>query len=80
VLNVLTMPASPRIVPPASGPSAYLIVLREESHSFHDFADFVADLTTRLNGTTAMIGLTASGSYNGDNNELTARSIVVVLK
>jgi len=80
VLNLLTMPASPRIVPPNDGPTAYLIVMRDESHSFRDFGDFVAELTTRLNGTTAMVGFTASGNYNGDNNELKARSIVVLLK
>lgn len=80
VLNLTTLPASPSIVPPASGPSAYLIVMKDASHAFHDFSDFVADLGTRLNGTTVVVGLTASGSYNGDSNVLTARSIVVVLK
>ena len=54
--------------------------MRDESHSFHDFGDFVAELGTRLNGTTAMVGLTASGSYDGDSNTLTARSIVVILE
>ena len=80
VLNLLTMPASPRIVPPGDGPTAYLIVMRDESHSFRDFGDFVAELTTRLNGTTVMVGFTASGNYDGDSNELKARSIVVLLK
>ena len=80
VLNLLSMPASPSIVPPANGPTAYLIVMKDESHSFHDFADFVAELGTRLNGTTAMVSFTASGSYDGDSNVVTARSIVVVLK
>lgn len=80
VLNLLTMPASPSIVPPGSGPSAYLIVMREESLSFQDFGDFVAELSTRLNGTTAMVGLTATGSYNGDSNSLAARSVVAILK
>jgi len=80
VLNLLTLPATPGIVPPASGPTAYLIVMRDESHSFQDFADFVAALGTRLNGTTTMVGLTATGSYGGDNNVFTARSIVVILK
>ncbi len=54
--------------------------MRDESHSFRDFADFVTELGTRLNGTTAMLSFTASGSYNGDSNTFTARSIVVVLK
>jgi len=54
--------------------------MHDESHSFHDFGDFVAELGTRLNGSTAMVLMTASGAYNGDTNVLTARSIVVVLK
>jgi hypothetical protein len=80
VLNLTALPASPAIVPPASGPTAYLIVMKDASHAFHDFSDFVAELGTRLNGTTVMAGFTASGSYDGDANTLTARSIVAVLK
>jgi len=74
------LPASPRIVPPDSGPTAYLIVMRGESLAFHDFADFVAELGTRLNGSTVTLGFNASGRYDGDSNTLTARSIVVLLK
>ena len=79
VLNLLTLPASPTIVPPANEPSAYLIVMRDESLSFQGFSDFVTELGTRLN-TSAMVGLTATGSYNGDSNTLTARSLVAILK
>ncbi len=80
VLNLQTLPASPSIVPPADGPSAYLIVMRDESHAFHDFADFVAELGMRLNGSTVMLHFNATGSYNGDTNVMTARSITVILK
>ena len=80
VLDLRALPASPSIVPPASGPSAYLIVLRDESHAFHDFSDFVAELRTRLNGTTAMVSFNAAGSYDDGANVLTARSIVAILK
>jgi hypothetical protein len=80
IIDVTDLPASPTLVPPAGDPTAYLIVMRDESHAFHDFADFVAELGTRLNGTTVMVGLTATGSYDGDSNTFTARSIVVVLK
>jgi hypothetical protein len=79
VLDLTTLPVSPSIVPPADGPTAYLIVMRDESRAFHDFSDFVAELGLRLS-TSAMVSMTASGSYNGDGNTLTARSIVVVLK
>lgn len=80
VVDLEALPASPAIVPPQDGPTAYLIVLRDESHSYRDFADFVAALGTHLNGTTAMLSFTASGSFNGDSNTFTARSIVVILK
>ena len=50
VLNLQMLPSSPGIVPPSDGQSAYLIVMRDQSHAFHDFADFVAELGTRLNG------------------------------
>jgi hypothetical protein len=80
VLDLKSLPASPSIVPPSDGRTAYLVVMRDESRSFHDFSDFVAELDTRLNGTTAMVGFTATGSYDGDANVLTARSIVVLLK
>jgi hypothetical protein len=80
VLNLQTLPSSPNIVPPANGSTAYLIVMRDGSHAFHDFADFVAELGTRLNGSTVMLSLNATGSYDGDTNVLTARSMVVVLK
>ena len=80
VMDLTKLPASPRIVPPANGPTAYLVVMKDASHSFQDFGDFVTELGTRLNGTTAMVGFTASGSYSGDDNVFTARSIVVVLK
>ena len=80
VLDLKALPASPRIVPPADGPTAYLVVMRDESRSFGDFADFVAELGARLDGSTSLVGLTASGAYDGDKNVVTARSIVAVLK
>ncbi len=80
VLDLTKLPASPRIVPPSSGMTAYLEVMKDNSNSFQDFGDFVADLGTKLNGTTAMLTFTATGSYDGDSNVFTARSIVVVLK
>ena len=79
-IDLKDLPASPSIVPPTDGRTAYLIVMRDESRSFHDFSDFVTELGTRLNGSTAMVGFTATGAYDGDSNVLTARSIVVVLK
>jgi len=80
VLDLKALPASPIIAPPAQGPTAYLVVMRGESCSFHDFADFVAELGSRLDGGTALVGFTVNGTYNGDDNVMAARSIVAVLK
>jgi hypothetical protein len=80
IVDLTTLPESPTIVAPANGPTAYLVVMRDGSQAFHDFSDFVAELGTRLNGTTVMVSMTASGSYDGDSNALTARSIVAILK
>jgi hypothetical protein len=80
LVNLLTLPSSPSIVPPGSGPTAYLIVAKDASASFGDFGDFVTELGNRLDGSAAMVTFTATGSYNGDNNTFTARSIVVILK
>ncbi|HKE97114.1 MAG TPA: DUF4382 domain-containing protein [Povalibacter sp.] len=79
-VDLLSLPASPIIVPPGDGRTAYLIVMQGMSESFHDFGDFVTSLGQHLNGSTVMLGLTASGSYDGNSNVLTARTIVVVLK
>jgi hypothetical protein len=80
VLNLKLLPSSPSIVPPADGPSAYLIVMRDESHAFKDFADFVTELGTRLDGSTVMLTFNATGAYDGDTNVMTARSITVILR
>src|SRR4029077_2884902 len=65
LIDLKSLPASPSIVPPSDGRSAYLIVMRDDSLSFQDFGDFVAELGKRLDGDTAMVGFTATGSYDG---------------
>ena len=80
VLDLKALPASPSIVPPSDGRTAYLVVMRGESRSFQEFGEFVAELGARLDGNTAMVGFTAIGSYDGAGNVVTARSIVVLLK
>jgi hypothetical protein len=80
IVDLTVLPASPTIVAPANGPTAYLVVMRDGSQAFHDFSDFVTELGTRLDGTTVMVSMTATGSYDGDSNALTARSIVAILK
>jgi hypothetical protein len=80
IINLTQLPASPSIVPPDSGSTAYVVVLRGECHSFQDFSDFVEKLGEQLDGSTSMVGLNASGRYDAASNTLVARSIVVLLK
>jgi len=79
-VDITTLPASPSIVPPEDGRSAYLVVLRDGSKAFHEFGDFVEELGKQLDGSKAMVAFTATGGYDGHNNVFTARSIVAVLK
>lgn len=80
IIDLRSLPASPRIVGPGDGLTAYVIVMRDQSAVFESFADFTAELAQRLNGTTATLSLNALGRFDGDTNTFSARSIVVLLK
>jgi hypothetical protein len=80
IIDLQSLPASPRIVAPSDGSTSYVIVMRDQSAGFESFADFAAELAQRLNGTTATLSLNALGRFDGDTNTFSARTIVVLLK
>ncbi len=80
LVDLRSLPASPRIVAPSAGLTAYVVVMRDQSAVFESFTDFTAELAQRLNGSTALLSLTAFGKYDGDTNTFAARNITVVLK
>ena len=80
IINLRNLPASPRIVAPADGFTAYVVVQRDQSVVFESFADFTAELSTRLDGSTALLNLSAFGKFDGDSNTFAARNVTVVLK
>jgi hypothetical protein len=80
IIDLRSLPASPRIVGASDDLTAYVIVMRNQSAVFESFADFTADLAQRLNGATATLSLNAAGRFDGDANTFTARNIVVLLK
>jgi hypothetical protein len=80
LIDLRSLPASPRIVGPSDGLTAYVIVMRDQNAVFESFADFTAELAQRLNGTTATLSLNALGRFEGDSNTFTARTVVVLLK
>lgn len=79
VRDLLALPASPRIVPAAGVRTSFVVVAQGTSRMYADFAEFVADLTLRLNGATRLRGLTATGQYDAGLNQLTAQTAVVIL-
>jgi hypothetical protein len=80
LLDLTTLPASPQIV--AASPTSGEFVLRTAPATvkmFSRFADFVAALTTALNGTTHAVTLSGSGSYDEGTNAYAATSLVAII-
>jgi hypothetical protein len=80
IVDLRSLPASPRIVGASEGRTAFVVVQRDQSAVFESFADFTAELAQRMNGSTATVSLTALGRFEGDTNTFTARTLVVVLR
>ncbi len=79
VVDLLDLQASPRIVPPVAGPTAYVIRQQGASQAFADFARFTEELARRLDGSTRIVGFGATGRYEVGANELVARSAIAML-
>jgi hypothetical protein len=79
VRDLLALPAAPRIVPATGVRTSFVVVAQGTSRMYADFAEFVADLTLRLNGATRLRGLTATGQYDAGLNQFTAQTTVVIL-
>jgi hypothetical protein len=67
-------------VPVTSGPMAFVIVQADGSHTFDEFADFIAELNRQLNGTNALTVLLARGSYDSNTNVVAANSVIAIFK
>jgi len=76
--DLLSLPAAPRIVPATGVRTSYVVVAQGTSRMYADFAEFVADLTLRLNGATRLRGLTATGQYDAGQNQFTAQTAVAI--
>jgi hypothetical protein len=81
-IDLSTLVSGVTIAPDTSATSTQYVIGHRASHkvnSFTAFADFVAALTTDLNGTTTALGVAALGPYNGTTGVLTAAEAIVVL-
>jgi hypothetical protein len=79
-IDLKSLPASPMIVGATSGMTMFVIVTTNGIQHYSSFADFVAALTTSLDGSTRMVGFFASGAFDGTANTLTAKAAVAILK
>lgn len=79
VVALTTLPASPTIVGNTVGGD--FAILQNGSVEVHaSFADFVTDLTSRLNAGGSVVGLWSLGGFDSTSNTLTANKIAVVVK
>ena len=79
LIDLTELPSDTQIVPSETGRSLYYIKSDDSLRLYSDFADFVADLTTSLDGATAARSMHARGKYNADTNVFTASKIGIRL-
>ena len=81
-LDLTTLENSPTIVADTTVTGSFTISHSESLaiESFSSFSNFVSRLATDANGTTAVIAVSATGTYNTSINTLTASRILIVLK
>jgi hypothetical protein len=76
-VDLLTLPTSPTLAPPATGRAVYGISIGREIRLFPTFAEFSQELATTLAGGRAAVALTASGGYDAASATLHAAHIAV---
>ncbi len=79
LIDLTSLPSDTRIEPADTGRAVYAIKTGDSLRLYTDFADFVDDLATSLDGATAARSMHAYGQYDTDTNVFTARKIGVHL-
>lgn len=79
LIDLTTLDSGTQIVPRPNSRALYTLKRRDRVQLYTDFNDFVADLTTALDGTTAARSMYARGLYDTDTNVFTAYMIGVHL-
>ncbi|MGD8378245.1 MAG: metallophosphoesterase [Gammaproteobacteria bacterium] len=79
VTDLTSLPASPRIVPGTAGLGLFAIAQNGTVKVYTSFADFEADLASRLDGSVTMHALFARGGFDAAANTFTATRIGVLL-
>ena len=79
LIDLLTLGSNTTIVPHASDRTLFSIKSGDSLRHYTDFGDFVADLTTSLNGASTARSMYARGKFDAASNTLTAHKIGVFL-
>ena len=79
LIDLLTLGTNTTIVPRETDRMLFSIRSGDSLRQYSDFDDFVADLTTSLNGATTARSMFARGKFDVDTNELTAYTIGIFL-
>jgi len=77
---VVELQGSPTVVGASSGQTMYVIVTPTGIMHYSSFAEFVAALTTTLDGSTRMVSFTAGGSFDQATNTLTAKEAAAIVR
>jgi hypothetical protein len=81
-VNLVNLAAPPQIVPDTTALATLYAIGHAKSHSidnFLAFGDFITALAGDINGTTAALGIAASGHYDATGNSFSANHLAVLL-
>lgn len=79
LIDLASLDSDTTIVPTDRERKAFYIKTADSLRMYSDFADFIADLNSSLDGATAARSLHAAGEYDSDTNVFTAVKIGVYL-
>jgi hypothetical protein len=79
LIDLTALDSNTLIVPRETGRMLFIIKTADSLRQYSDFGDFIADLTTSLNGSTTARSMFARGQYDVDSNVFTAHKVGIYL-
>ena len=79
LIDLTALDSNTLIVPRESGRMLFFIKTADSLRQYSDFGDFIADLSTSLNGATTARSMFARGIYDVDANVMTAHKVGIFL-
>jgi hypothetical protein len=79
LIDLTALDSNTLIVPRETGRMLFIIKTADSLRQYSDFGDFIADLTTSLNGSTTARSMFARGQYDIDSNVFTAHKVGIYL-